>query len=777
MMLLRLSALSSAVMTHRAGRALTLLVAGTVGVATGVTGAGTTAERVAAGWSAALRRHPASGQLHIVEVDARSIVAIDRWPWSRAEHARVIDRLRQAGVDTIAFDVDFSSRSDGSGDAALAAALRRADGHVVLPTMRQAAGSNGTAEIDSLPAPELRDHAQLATVSVQPDNDGKVRAAPIGTVTAGTPRPSLSAMLAARNGQAGDQFPIDFAIDPGTIPRHSFIDIRDGRFDPAALRGRHVLIGATAVELGDRYAVPNYGVIPGVAIQALAAETLMAGVPVRIGWPLVLLATLAAGWLILRQRRNRAFAAACVASAVALFAAAVGLQALFGLVLELVPALAMLGMVSLIGGALRLERVWRERRLRDEATGLPNRPALVQALRNEPTVLLVVARVSEFERLAAGLSPESAATLLLRVADRLRLIGPGVDLHRINDGVLAWNATVDVSLIGDRYAQLRALMLSPVEVDGRRIDVSVTIGVAEGEGRRADRVIAQAALAAEQAQVDGSGWHLHTSAEEEAVDRDLSLLGELNEGLERGELQVVYQPKLALAAGRIASVEALIRWQHPTRGFLRPDLFIPLAERNDRIAGLTLFVVRRTIADLQHWAAAGHPITGAVNLSAKLLSSPGFNADLIALLEETNIAPDRLIFEVTESAAMTDPDAATAALDRFRELGIAISMDDYGTGQSTLSYLKQLPLNELKIDRSFVQHAHQNRGDAILVRSTIDLAHELGLKVVAEGVEDEACLAFLRSVGCDLAQGYLISKPIAADAIADLLRKWTKEAA
>lgn len=766
-----------ALSSRRLAHGLILLVACLVGIATGAVGAGTPIERMLAGWSAALRQRPASGQLHIVEIDARSIAAIDRWPWSRAEHARVIDRLRAAGVDTIAFDVDFSSRAGGAGDAALAAALKRADGHVVLPTMRQAAGSNGEAEIDSLPAPELRDHAALASVSVLPDDDGNVRQAPIGTVTAGTPRPSLSAMLAHRNGTAGENFPIDYAIDPGTIPRHSFIDIRDGRFDPAVLKGRDVLIGATAVELGDRYAVPNYGVIPGVAIQALAAETLAGGVPRQVGWPALLLLATLAGWLTLKPRRGRSFAMAATAAPVLLFALAVTLQATFGVVLQLVPALVLLGTVAAIATALRLERAWRTRRLHDDATGLPNRAALIGGLRRQNDVVVVVVRLTDFEKLAAGLSRQATATLLLRVGDRLRLIGPDIDLHRISDGMLAWRTTVDVDGIAERYDQLRVLMLSPVEVDGRRIDVSVTVGVTEGQGGDADRVVAQAALAAEQAHADGSGWHLHTSAEGEAVARDLSLLAELNEAVQTGGLHVAYQPKLAIASRRIASVEALIRWNHPTRGFLRPDLFIPLAERNDRIAGLTLFVVRQTIDDLQRWAAAGHAITGAVNLSAKLLSSPSFNADLLAILEQTGINPDRLVFEVTESAAMTDPDAARAALERFRDMGIAISMDDYGTGQSTLSYLRQLPLNELKIDRSFVQHAHQNRGDAILVRSTVDLAHELGLKVVAEGVEDEACLEFLASVGCDLAQGYLISKPVGAEEIIALLAREDRQAA
>jgi EAL domain-containing protein (putative c-di-GMP-specific phosphodiesterase class I) len=202
---------------------------------------------------------------------------------------------------------------------------------------------------------------------------------------------------------------------------------------------------------------------------------------------------------------------------------------------------------------------------------------------------------------------------------------------------------------------------------------------------------------------------------------------------------------------------------------ISPDAFIPIAERNDRIAGLTLFVLGQTIADLGAWEAGGNRISGAVNISAKLLGSEPFLAAARKLIEDSGLAPGRLVFEVTESAAMTDGEGAIAALQGFKAMGIAISMDDYGTGQSTLNYLKRLPLDELKIDRSFVQFAHRNRSDGVLVRSTIELAHELGLKVVAEGVEDEECLAFLREAHCDMAQGYLISRPVDAAAIAALL--------
>ena len=274
--------------------------------------------------------------------------------------------------------------------------------------------------------------------------------------------------------------------------------------------------------------------------------------------------------------------------------------------------------------------------------------------------------------------------------------------------------------------------------------------------------ITEATHAASEALRLGTHWTYHQTAERAALERQVSLMGELDAALHRDEIHVLYQPKLHLESNRITSVEALVRWDHPTRGYLRPDLFIPMAEESDRITDLTLFVLRQTIEDLGNWCAQGLVISAAVNISARLIASPSFISAAEILLAGTGVPRHRLTFEVTESAAIADPDSAASALQKFRDMGIQISMDDYGTGQSTLSYLKRLPLSELKIDRSFVQFAHEDKNDALLVRSTLELAHGLGLKVVAEGVEDEACLAFLRQIGCDYAQGYLIGKPMPA---------------
>lgn len=762
---------------RRRWRAVVFALAAALAVLVGWSGAGVDLDHGVQNLRFAIRGHAASGDLHLVEIDARSMAALDHWPLPRRNYALVIDHLRRAGAASIAFDVDLSSRSNPADDHALAAALDRAGGAVALPTLRQEAGGGHSGYVDTLPIPELRAHAMAAAVSIRPDADGYIRTAPIGRITAGVPRPSLAAMIAGRAGSAGRDFPIDYSIDPDTIPRHSFLDIRDGKFDPAAIAGKHILIGATAVETSDRYPTPRFGVIYGVVIQALAAETLFAGLPVRAGWLVPLLIALALSPTILRGKRQASLFGAILFAPVALFALSLAAEWLAGYEFQLVPALTVLLTITAATLAVHTAAALRHRRLTDEQTGMPNRLALIEDLTGDARLTIAAAHIADYDKLLAALGAGGAAEMVCRVRDRITMLGGGQLVYRIGDRVLAWRSTVELDEVHLRYEQLRRMMLIPVEVKGRRADVSLAAGVAEGDARDPASVLANAALAAAQALDSGAGWHVHSDSEGDTIGREVSLLGELDQAVANGEIEVAYQPKLHIASGRVTSVEALVRWNHPTRGRLGPDTFIPLAERSDRIAGLTLHVLERTIADLHGWAAMGHPINGAVNISAKLLDSAAFLNDVAALIGRSGLDPKRLTLEVTESAAMSDRTGAAAALTAIKALGVAISMDDYGTGQSTLSYLKQLPLDELKLDRSFVQFAHQNRSDAVLVRSTVELAHELGLKVVAEGVEDEACLAYLRSVGCDMAQGYLISKPTTAEAIAELVRQPRQAAA
>ena len=755
-------------------RALVAALALLLGLLALASGLGATIDRVLDPARFAAMARSASGRVVVVEMDAASAAAIKRWPWSREHYARVVDRLRAAGAASITFDVDVSSPSTADGDRAFAAALARSDGLVALPTFAQQARMDDRRSIDSLPIPILRDHVTLASVSIAPDPDGVVREAPFGTMTDGLPRPSLSASIAHRSGRADHFFPIDYAIDPATLPRLSFIAVERGAFDPKAVAGHDILIGATAIEMGDRYATPHWNVVPGVIVQALAAETLLHGVPVYGHGTLVVLFAFLLSLLVLRAKGVPGTAVASIVAMGTLIGAIGFAQFRLLAVYPLAPGLVVLGAAIAGRLALHVAARFQHERTIDEATGLPNRRAMIDAFRDTGAVRIAVAQIANREALVAVLGGDAGRDLSLRIAERLRLVAGGA-VYRLGDALFAFAVPTD-EVEDEVFAGLRATLLQPIEIAGRRVDAQVTLGVADGMGQALHPALTAATMAAETALREGIFW-TSAGADLAMLERQISLMGELDAALEAGGIEVHYQPKLALADGRIASVEALVRWRHPTRGFIGPDLFIPMAEQTDRIEPLTLYVMRRVMHDLAAWQRLGHDLTAAVNISAKLIAAEGFNTAVAQLLAERIVAPEALVFEVTESATLVDPSTAVRVLERYRAMGIAISMDDYGTGQSTLTYLRQLPLSELKIDRSFVQHAHANRADGVLVRSTIDLAHELGLKVVAEGVEDEACLAFLKTIGCDMVQGYLVSRPLPEAGLLALLAERRAEAA
>lgn len=707
----------------------------------------------------------ASGQVHIVEMDAASMAAIRRWPWPRDHYARAVAALDAAGVRSIAFDVDMSSRGDPAGDASLAAAIMAARAPVALPTFAQNAGARDTRQLDSLPIPELREGAHLASVLVNQDPDGLLRRVPFGTVTNATARPSLSAFVAGQSGAAEESFPVDFSINPATIPRHSFIAIERGMIRPGSLAGKDVIIGATAVELGDRYNVPIYGVIHGVIIQALAAETLRGGAPMYGSWPLPLVIAAVAAFAVLAAQRRRAVAFRAGGAAALLLAGWVGARIAGNAWFEIVPALALIAIAFTLRHIVLTQRFASERRRIDPESGLPNRICLADRPLAANDSFLVAAQIDEFDALKLAVASDSIGTLLARIAERLRVASGVETVYRWEERTLLWLSPLPLDEIEAQLAGLRALMRSPFEIAGRRVGISLTFGVAACD---IAEPAAHAVHAASQARRAGKYWRLHTAAESETVTRQIALLGELEGALRSGNIAVLYQPKLKLETGKIDSVEALVRWNHPERGMLPPDGFIPLFEERGRLDDLTLAVLSKALADMRGWAETGLAIGVAVNISAGLLTSESFADRALALFARTGAPPDLVTFEVTESAQFEDTDAAIATLRRFRAAGIRIAMDDYGTGQSALNYLKLLPLSELKIDRMFVAQAHVDKGDAMLVRSTVQLAHELGLSVVAEGVEEEACLDFLRQIGCDYAQGYLIGRPLSA---ADLAKR------
>ena len=446
----------------------------------------------------------ASGRVHIVEMDAASTAAIKRWPWSRANYAKVLDQLIAAGASSVVFDVDLSSAADSIGDKAFARSIAAAGGKVALPTFGQQGTVNDRRSIDAFPLPMFRNHATLTSVSMGPDPDGVVRRAPLGTMNGGSPRPSLSALLAKRSGRADTEFPIDFGIDPDTIPRSSFIAVRDGHFDRRNIAGRDVVIGATAIEMGDRYATPRWGVLPGVVIQALAAETLLRGVPIAMGPVATILIGFLAAFAIGRATSAAGLLAASLIGAAVVVGLAIGAQAM-GQMHPLSPALIMIMVAAGYRGRHIVTALFRRQRITDETTQLPNRYAASATLKNEGAITMAVARIGNFDALASILGPAALGEVMLRTAERLKLTCCDDAIYRIDDRCLAWRIAPAPDL-AETMDALRTVMMRPIEVQGRRVDVTLTIGIDDADGAAIDALLIDAVSAAEHAAKVGAFW-------------------------------------------------------------------------------------------------------------------------------------------------------------------------------------------------------------------------------------------------------------------------------
>ena len=313
----------------------------------------------------------------------------------------------------------------------------------------------------------------------------------------------------------------------------------------------------------------------------------------------------------------------------------------------------------------------------------------------------------------------------------------------------------------------------PFTVDSFTLDLRSSIGLAvfPQHGQSIDELTRHADVAMYRAKARRSGLEMYDGTTDPRNHRRLVLLYELRTAMAAEQLHLVYQPKVSIATGELVGAEALVRWQHPALGLVMPDEFIGLAENSGQIRPMTEHLLNHLLTQISSWMESDLAVPVSLNLSTRSLLDPTFPDTVAAALSRFGVPPSLLILELTETALMADPERALAVLLRLSDMGVALSVDDFGTGYSSLSYLKTLPVSEVKIDKSFVTHLATDPSDRVIVHSTIDLAANLGLKAVAEGVETIEAWQMLASLGCDTAQGYLISRPEPADAMTAMLHR------
>ena len=410
--------------------------------------------------------------------------------------------------------------------------------------------------------------------------------------------------------------------------------------------------------------------------------------------------------------------------------------------------------------------------LHDPLTGLPNRALAMERLGSAISarrgVVLIYLGIENYRVINESFGPEGGERIMRESArvmlDALRERDTAARITGNEFLLLLESTQVDVGVaLADR---LYALLKRPLSIDGHEVLLEVCMGIAiyPLNGRSAEELISRAAIACRDAAALPGYLQVYQQDRDLAHQRQIQLIRDLRSAASDGQLQLYYQPKMDIRSGHVRQAEALLRWQHPELGMVSPAEFIPLAERTGSMFLLTGWVIEEGIRQLSAWNRKGLHMQLSLNISAEDLHGENLLMTVERLLKRYQLSAEQLIFEITESTAMRDPEHSLNVLEKLRDGGISLSVDDFGTGYSSLAHLKRLPVQELKIDQSFIRNLDETSEDAVIVRSTIEMSHNLGLKVVAEGVEYQHTLELLERWHCDTAQGYLISRPM--DAVA-----------
>ena len=695
-----------------------------------------------------INKHPVSRDIVLVGIDEKALHEVGRWPWPRSRYGQLIEAINAAGPARQVHDIMLSDKSEPAEDRSLAQALERS--HNVFLGYAARVGADDGKFVDVQPLPEFTERAKIGAISYYYNYAHEVWFLPHGSKRGDQIVPSYASVLAGKDARSDAPFRVNYALDSTTIPTVSAADVLAGRVGPDELKGKTVVVGVTVDRLGDQYMIPGRGRASGVNVHIIGAETLKAGEPVDLGWiPAFLLA--AALVCLSASRRGTTQALILGSGFVGLLVVPIALERM-QVFADITAGLFVIGWV----GAGLLMQNSKRRGLVNATSGLPNLNAFRRAghERDRP---LVVARVVNYPQIVSTLSQANERNLVEQIVARLRVGSEVSAVYQGDEGIFAWTLPAGTA-IGHHVEALAALFRSPARIEGRPFDIAISFGVEIGSGRTLTNRLNSALVAADEATSEGLRWKYHDPERLKDAEWRLSLLSQLDDAIDNGQVWVAYQPQLDLKSHQIRGAEALARWTHPEKGPISPIEFIAAAEQHDRIDKLTMFVLDKAVEAAARINREHGPFDMAVNLSARMLGDKSLPSRVRSVLDRHGLDPARLTIELTETAALVNG-ADTGPLFGLRDLGIRISIDDYGTGMSTLEYLKKVPASEIKIDQSFVKSMRDHRSDLVMVQSTIALAHSLGRTVVAEGVESREILDMLIAMTCEVAQGFIIARP------------------
>lgn len=720
------------------------------------------------------RAQPVSGKIVVVGIDDKALSNVGPWQWNRRELASLTDRLFKQGADRVFFDLYFQ-RMEAKGDRQFIEVLDRHRGRVFVASGLDNSSTPGTSR-PILPMPEIDSRTETVsvmrwihywngatTVSYRRQfGDRVVRA--------------MEAAIAGVDGETGEEFPIDYSYRISSVPYVSAADVLTDSVRPGALKGKSVIVGVNSALLEDVFLAPGQGRVAGVFIIAVGAETLMKQRPIVLGWlPPWLFAVGVTAWFVLGRRRKLAMGVGALGIATLLGAPlALEYKSIF---VDVAPALFLAVVTMIIVGWQRFGAAQQSQGAINPVSGLKTVNALLREGLSDPNILVAV-RLRRYADIVSTLPPDSERDLLGQVVSRLAMGAGQAQLLHGDDGNFFWlMPEAELASVVDRFKALQLIFRNPIRVTDKSFDVDVFFGVDREVHMPLSHRLASALAAAHAVAEEGGCWKIHDPSSTGAREWALSLLGELDQAIDAGDIWVAYQPKMELATGAIVGAEALVRWTHTTRGPIDPAEFVEMAERHGRIDRLTAFVLNEA-ARAAAAAIAYHPSFAiSVNISPQLLATREVVDMVRRALRKHRLPASALVLEITETAAMLEGQTALKLLEELRAMGVELSIDDYGTGMSTLAYLRRIPANELKVDKRFAASLLSSPEDQAVMRSTVELAHTLGMKVVAEGVETAETLQMLRTMGCEIGQGYHIGRPMEWLSFMEILEPSSKRAA
>ena len=707
-----------------------------------------------------LMERPVSGEIVMVTTD-REVGTRESVAERQAAAIAAVDRM---DPKLIVFEGRFPE--DDPGIPALRSAIARAKAPVIVAwaaTAGQITARNTQGKLTAQDTLSFSRNADLPVDGEAVDANrtsltGYVFEADYYLTTEGGLLPMLGTAIAGIYPAANGSYPIDFRFSPSSIPTFSLRSIELGEIDPRLLNDKRIVIAAPQNGYSTLISTPLNKSMPSVPVGIIAGETLMSGSFPQVDWyiPFMVCGLLLLAVAVLpKQPRQIAYAVLALTSLAAPFVAAQ---------LDLLLPAGMVYTLLIIYAAIRLRSNWRDRAAGvDAVSGLANFQALQEDF-SKSHGRLVVARVEHFEEILASLEPSLHRSFIQQISQRLT-VGNGATVYTDTTGHFAWFDEMEHAK--SHITGLLALASAPLRIADRMLDFSCAFGILDNDISKPRQAISATIVAAENALKRPSRMALVSEQGGSDTDWQLSLHSSLDHAIAHQHIYLLFQPQCLLESGHVVGAEALVRWKHPQRGEISPSEFIPFIEKAGRLKPLTAHTLRLAARSANVALNAGARIS--VNISATLLAEHDFVSLICDNIAAGGGRPQAITIEITETAKIEDFRTAARNLERLRDKGFHISLDDFGTGEANLSLLVGLPCDEIKIDRSFVALAQHNERARIVIRALNDTARKAGMRLVAEGIETEVEQDLLISLGCVIGQGFLYGRPMRISELLSML--------